>query len=546
MKKYAFVVCFYFLTISVFAQEDAWVFFTDKPNVSTALANPITILTQKALDRKARHNVAIDQRDVPVNESYINQVKAMQGLTVLAKSKWFNAIHVRGTQESIASLVNLNFVAGVNFADKQLNTTRATNTAKVFQSKERVDETKTTVVFDYGNALNQIEMFNGHKLHEQGFTGAGITVAVLDAGFPNVNTMSAFSRLRDSGNLLGDYDFVDRDDDVYTNTLSNHGTLVLSDMAGFVENQFVGTAPDASYYLFITEDNASENPVEESYWVEAAERADSLGVDLINTSLGYKNYAPNYSRYSYSDSDLNGETTYITQGANIAVEKGLFLVVSAGNSGNSGVGAPADSPNVLSVGAVDASGNYASFSSVGSAFQPTQKPDVVAQGRASFVITENDVVSTSNGTSFSSPILAGGVACLMQALPNTTNLDLLEIIRASGSLFTNPNNQLGFGIPNLESALNLTLTNNDLNASNDDIILYPNPTSKTVFIRFNDTNTTLEQVLIRFVDALGKTVLTTDANSYKKEIDVSALASGVYFVQVETKNLKQTFRFFKS
>ena len=200
-------------------------------------------------------------------------------------------------------------------------------------------------------------MINADDLHIADYTGDGVTIAVLDAGFINVNTMGAFQRLRDAGDLLDGYDFVNRNPDVYANTSSAHGTQVLSTMAGYILNGYVGTAPDASYYLFITEDSADENPVEESYWVEAVERADSLGVDLINTSLGYKSYAPNYPTYSYTSADLDGNTAFITKGSNIAFEKGLVLINSAGNSGGSGVGAPADSQYVLSIGAVNSSGN---------------------------------------------------------------------------------------------------------------------------------------------------------------------------------------------
>ena len=385
-------------------------------------------------------------------------------------------------------------------------------------------------------------MFNGDKLHVAGFTGTGITIAVLDAGFPNVNIMSSFERLRNAGNLLDDYDFVNRDDDVYTNTVSNHGTLVLSDMAAYVENQFVGAAPDASYYLFITEDGDSEDPVEESYWVEAAERADSLGVDIINTSLGYKDYSPTYSSYSYSDSDLDGHTAYITKGANIAFEKGMLLVTSAGNSGTGGVGAPADSQYVLSVGAVDALGDYADFSSIGNAFQPTQKPDVVAQGEASYVITENDVITTANGTSFSSPILAGGVACLWQALPNKTNAEITQLIRESGSLYTTPNYQLGYGIPNLNNALLTALPSFENEDEMSDIKLYPNPSNESIFINLPSLT---NEISIAFYDVLGKQVLAFKTNQKENQIDVLSLSAGLYVVKIESNTNSKTLKFIK-
>lgn len=533
----------FFILISfqcyTYAQQDAWVYFVDKKNVNQSINNPISILTQKAINRKTLHNVAIDERDVPVNENYITQLKSQTGIVVLAKSKWFNAVHIRGSETNINALINLPFVNYIDFADKRLNNIMTTKSSK---QKNVLKLVTALTAFNYGNTLNQIEMFNGDNLHLAGFTGLGITIAVLDAGFPNVNTMSSFQRLRNEDHILDNYDFVNRDNDVYTNTVSNHGTLVLSDMAGYIENQFVGTAPDASYYLFITEDGSSENPVEESYWVEAAERADSLGVDIINTSLGYKDYSPTYSSYSYSDSELDGNTAYITKGANIAFEKGMLLITSAGNSGNDGVGAPADSQYVLSVGAVDASGDYATFSSVGSVFQPTQKPDVVAQGQASYVITENDAIATANGTSFSSPILAGGVACLWQALPNKTNVEMMELIRESGSLYTTPNNQLGYGIPDLDNALQTGLQGTENEDEMIDVKLYPNPSNESVFISLPHLK---NETSIRFYDVLGKQVLDFKANQKKNRIDVLPLSTGLYIVKIESIKNSKTLKFIK-
>ncbi|NNF85943.1 MAG: serine protease, partial [Winogradskyella sp.] len=238
------------------AQEDAWVYLTDKPNVTASINNPISILTQKAIDRKNRHGIFIDDRDVPVYEDYISQLKAQPGITVLAKSKWFNAIYVRGTQSNINALNSLSFVDYIQFADSNLN---ARNRSIAIDHKFQIENQQTTFV--YGNTQNQVEMIATEQLHLDDYTGEGITIAVMDSGFPDVNTIAAFSRLRTNGDLLDGYDFVDRTANIYAYAGSSHGTRVLSDMAGYIENQFVGTAPDASYYLFRTEDAASENPV---------------------------------------------------------------------------------------------------------------------------------------------------------------------------------------------------------------------------------------------------------------------------------------------
>lgn len=542
MIKKLFIFCFFSFHVFSFAQQDAWVYLIDKPTSTYPLNTPSAFLTQKAIDRKAKHNIVIDERDVPVNEVYITALKNVSGITVMAKSKWFNAVHVRGSEADINSLLtnhSTTFVDYVDFANKSLNTTKVAEEKKSFSVNDKFGIEKTFVNFTYGNTQNQVEMINVDDLHIADYTGEGVTIAVLDAGFINVNTMGAFQRLRDAGDLLGDYDFVNRNPDVYANTSSAHGTQVLSTMAGYILNDYVGTAPDASYYLFITEDSGDENPVEESYWVEAVERADSLGVDLINTSLGYKNY--NNANYSYASADLDGNTAFITKGANIAFEKGLLLVTSAGNSGASGVGAPADSQYVLSIGAVNSSGIYATFSSVGSAIQPSQKPDVVAQGSSAVVINPNNAIGTSNGTSFSSPILTGGVACLMQALPNKTNAEIMQLVRESGSQYNNPDYELGFGIPNLMSALNTTLSVGSL-INDNDISIYPNPAKNFVYLKMPSTK---NKSTVTVFNVLGKQVLFRLIESNDKQIDISSLSKGIYILNVKSENKTKSFKLIK-
>jgi hypothetical protein len=536
MKQTLLIIAF-LISYSVFAQEHAWVYLNDKPNSATALANPISILTQKALDRKAAHNVAVDYNDVPVDEGFITQIKAQTGITVLAKSKWLNVVHVLGTETNINALTGLPFVDHIEFADDNLNARQSQN-----QNKFNIETSQT--VFNYGSAANQIEMFNGDDLHLADFTGTGMTVAVLDAGFPNVQTMSGFNRLNTNNGILGGYDFVDRNTDVYAYTGNAHGTWVLSDMAGYVQDQFVGTAPDAEYYLFRTENAATETPIEETLWVEAAERADSLGVDVINTSLGYTTFDnPNYS---YTPAEMDGQTAFITRGANFAAQKGMLLVNSAGNSGNSSwqiVGAPADSPNVLSVGAVNASGNYASFSSQGSSAQPTQKPDVVAQGQASYVIGTNDAIITLNGTSFSSPILAGGVVCLWQALPTLNNQQIMQLVRESASQYNNPDNFLGYGIPDLSLALANGLSLVEFQNENTKLKVYPNPVSSLLYVEIPSQYDT---ATVKLYDILGKKVLEKTVSSTKTKINVSNLSKGVYLAKIEANGLSITKKIIKN
>lgn len=542
MKKLIFVSVLFF-QFCVFSQEDAWVYLTDKEDVANSIANPITILTQKAINRKAKHNVPIDARDVPVNESYITLLKNEFGITILAKSKWFNAVHVRGTESDIKNLLTnteLTFIDHIDFADKSLNSSKTSKNNKI---KSKFYLENSFVDFTYGNTQNQIEMINLDDLHVTDYTGEGVTIAVMDASFTNVNTMGAFQRLRDNGDLLGGYDFVDRTTDIYAYDPRpahiSHGTQVLSTMAGFIQNNYVGSAPDASYYLFRTEDGGSENPVEESYWVEAAERADSLGVDIINTSLGYLDF--DNSSYNYSASDMDGNTAFITQGANIAFQKGLLLVTSAGNSGASGVGAPADSEFVFSIGAVNSSGNYASFSSVGSAIQPSQKPDVVAQGQLPYMVDANNNIVQNNGTSFSSPIMAGAMACFIQALPNKTNAEIMQLLRESASQFNTPDYQLGFGIPDFQAALKAALSIKNFE-DGFKISIYPNPSKTLVYFK---TSLNINEAKVTIYNLVGEKVKTLLVSKNNNVIDISLLQKGVYIAKIESENSSTSLKLIK-
>lgn len=510
--------------------EDAWVYFNDKPSQATFIASPLTMLTQRALDRRTRYSIAIDVKDVPVEASYITQVSSATGITVKAKSKWLNALHVRGTQANITSLVGLSFVNYVEFANKTIGIASKPETSKI--AKNGKDKLAFATNFNYGQAANQIQMLKGEVLHQNNFTGTGMHVAIMDAGFPGVNTLAAFSRIRNNNQILGGYDYVNRNANFYTG--NSHGLSVLSTIAGYVENQFVGTAPDANFYLFITEDNANENPLEESLWVEAAEEADRLGVDVINTSLGYSVFFDNVN-YNYTYAQMDGKTAFITRGAEIAFSRGMILVNSAGNEGTDPwhyMNAPADAPSVLSIGAVNATGVIANFSSYGPTADNRVKPDVCAQGQSVYVINSLGNIATSNGTSFSGPVMAGMVTCLWQAFPSKTNAEITECIRKSGHLFAAPTNQEGYGIPNFKSVYE-TLLNEEL--EKESLSVYPNPTSE--FLKFDFVNG-VNELDVAIIDLVGKQLLQTKILKNEPTLSISHLVNGLYFVQI--KNGQQT------
>ncbi|WP_405605156.1 S8 family serine peptidase [Polaribacter sp. Asnod1-A03] len=545
------LLLFLFLMISfqIVSQEDAWVFLKDKPNKTTFLENPLSMLTQRALDRRIKLNIELDEIDVPIDEDYYSQLKNETTISVLAKSKWLNAIHIQGQVNDINSLLsNYSFIDHIEFANKSLNSSGKTiSKSKIINANHHNKFNDVLTDFDYGEADNQIIMLKGNYLHEQGLTGKNQIIAIIDAGFPNVNTLEAFSRIRDNNQILGGYNFADRNDGFYSR--NSHGTHVLSSIAGYLEDEYVGTAPDAKFYLFISEIAETETVLEETLWVEAAERADSLGVDVINTSLGYTTYDdPNHS-HTYEDMD--GKTTFISRGAEIGASRGLLLVNSVGNSGNSSwkyMGAPADAPSVISVGAVNASGAIASFSSFGPTADGRIKPEILGQGQNPALInySTGNVTFSSSGTSFSSPIMAGLIACLndYESLVNAavySNESLKEAIYKSADKYNNPLDQYGYGIPNFETAFNSYLESlSVIDVSFINLDIYPNPVKNTFTLSTDDYS----NLKIEIFSVLGKKVSEKE-NIFSNIINISSLKSGIYLMKVSKDNQQKTIKLIK-
>jgi len=538
MKKLLLLAAVFTAPFLYAQQQDALVFLLDKENVAASIANPISIMTQDAIDRKSLQNTPIDERDVPVNEAYITQLKNISGITVHAKSKWMNAVYVRGSQSDIDGLIASNFVSSVEFMDKSLNFGPGTGNPP---DKFAIENQQSRIVYNYGAAANQTTMLKVDYLHEQDFTGDGMVVAVLDSGFPNVMNNPAFSHIVSEDRLLGTYDFALRQENV--DGTGSHGSQTFSDIGGFILDQFVGTAPEASFYLFRTEYGPTENPVEEAWWVEALERADSLGVDVVNTSLGYQDY--DNSSYDHSYADLDGQTTIGARGANHAFDKGMILVTSAGNDGNgfTFVGTPGDSAGMLTIGAVDSGGDYVSFSSIGPTVDGRVKPDVMAQGLNAAVVSQSGNVSTSNGTSFSSPIMAGAVASLWQARPEVPNGQIMQVVRESAHLFNNPTDQMGYGIPNFEDALNdLLVLGIEDQLLKEQFALYPNPVKTSINVSFPEG---VFQADFLLYNVIGEQILNTKISNVNNWIDLTDLVSGLYFAAIRSNSKTNSFKLIK-
>ena len=456
--------------------------FTDKNNSPYSISNPEVFLSARALARRAAHNIAIQENDLPVNPQYISQVEA-KGVTVLEASKWLNGVVIFTTDTSLVDSVEaLPFVKKTitfkNGPVKEKNFFKNETVSKENQNPELKASSFTERA--YGQALTQIKQIDGIPLHNSGYLGQNMVIAVLDGGFENVLNQTVFDSLRSENRILGTKDFVYPGGNVYT--ISPHGREVLSCMAAYEPNLMIGTAPKASYWLLRSEDVTSENLIEEYNWVCAAEFADSVGADIINSSLGYTTFDDPSVSHTYAD--MNGRTAISTIGAEIASSKGILVVNSAGNDGLSStfpwIGAPADGDSVFTIGAVDAYGVRAYFSSIGPTYDGRIKPTVMAMGVGATIADANSGVVYGDGTSFSSPIIAGMCACLWQAHPKASNVQIMNAIKETASNHSAPNNDIGWGIPDFAKADSLLSVEfptglNNYSSNSARIILVPNP-----------------------------------------------------------------------
>jgi subtilisin family serine protease len=431
-------------------------------------------------------------------------------------------------------------VTEIEYMDKSLNAPRP---ASEIQNHFEFENTSSRIVYDYGAATNQVEMLAVNFLHEQDFTGDGIPIAVMDSGFPNVFSNPAFTAAVGENRIIDIYDFVRNQIGIDGN--GSHGARTFSDIAGFLDGQFVGTAPESTYYLYVTEDSRSgmESPVEEAYWLEALERSDSLGVYVTNTSLGYQDFED--SRYDHTYEDLDGLTTIGARAANISFEKGMLSVTSAGNDGGgfTFVGTPGDALGIYTVGAVDADEIFASFSSIGPTVDGRVKPDGMAQGRDAAVVDQNGNVTFNNGTSFSSPIMAGAIASLWQSRPEATNGQIMQIVREASSLFTNPTDEMGYGIPNFQEAYNalqaLVVEEQFLKMN---FALYPNPFDSEVNFSFPQG---IDTATITIYNVLGEKIMEQEISAVNNRIDSSAFTSGVYIAKITSSGKSNSFKIVK-
>lgn len=489
MKRLFILLVLFPLALSTVAQTAPgkyWIAFSNKTNTPYSITQPLNFLSQRAIDRRTRMNIPITSQDFPVNPAYLDTIRH-KGAIVLNTSRWHNGVTIYTNDTTILnSIRTLPFVQGVQrtLSAEVPSVVKTMNgimpyskySTPIIQQHPPIREAKNTNFFNYGYATPQITMIKGDYLHQLGYAGDGMLIGVIDAGFTHADVLPAFDSLWINNQIVGYKDFVDPSSDIFEQ--STHGMMVLSIMGGNISDSLVGTAPKASYLLLRSEDGNSENLVEEDNWVAAVEYADSMGVDVINSSLGYTQFDDTTIVRTYAD--MTGRKSRASLAATFAARRGMILCISAGNSAEKPwhfIGVPADADSVLTVGAVDVDRNYASFSSVGPSADGRVKPDVATLGLGTYVEGTDSIVTYGNGTSFSSPVLAGTVACLWQAFPNKTNFEVMDAVRRSASQFGNPDTLLGYGIPNFQTAYQLLMSNGVASYQNNyqKLTIYPNP-----------------------------------------------------------------------
>ncbi|WP_439882828.1 S8 family serine peptidase [Pontibacter sp. MBLB2868] len=526
------------------ATQKRIIYFTDKNNSPFSLQHPLEFLSPKAIERRKRQHIPLIKRDLPVNPAYVAALK-VQGISVWYTSRWFNAAIVQCTQEQWDALKQLPFVRSSLTLNRVAEPVG--EVVEVLKHSEVLSMSALEADFseeeDYGPAYHQANMLGALQLHKDGYRGEGMTIAVLDAGFPGVQNIAAFSHLFSQGRIKGTFDFVLKQQHVYG--ANSHGTAVLSTMAAYYPGKLIGTAYKANYLLLRTEDAATEHPIEEINWLLAAEYADSAGADVINTSLGYTTFDAPSRSYTYTD--LDGNTTLVAKAADFAAATGMLVVVSAGNEGNSSwkyIGSPADADSVLAVGAVDSLGTKASFSSFGPSADGQIKPDVVALGQKAYVLNAAGNVSKSNGTSFSGPIVAGFAASLWQANPYRTNYEMIQLLRKMGSNAKTPDNLTGYGIPLYSRYLEIIRY-----LPKNKEVLITNPVLHQPVILSFGNEWLYKPVEVQVIDVTGKVVHRELLNEVSQEQELKLaphlLRNGLYLCRLRSGDLIATVRFVK-
>lgn len=461
MKKILLLI---FIALFV-AETDSYAQFTkyivrlkDKGTNPFSLSNPIQYLTQRSIDRRIRYNIAIDSTDLPITARYVDSIKMAGAVTILNTSKWLNQVAIQTSDAAaLVKISSFPFVISTGPIAPRNNLNDVPVNKKLDVALTDIPNPGTSNIiaadhYNYGLSYGQVHLHNGEFLHNRGFRGQGMHMAVLDAGFYHYLTLPTFDSVRNNGQILGTWDFVTGNFSVDED--HTHGMQCLSSIAANMPGVFMGTAPKTSFYLYRTEDVSTEYPIEEQNWVAGMERADSLGVEITSTSLGYFNFDNPMFNYTYANMD--GNTTLSAKGADLAAKKGILCLLAAGNEGTSAwhyIITPSDADSVMAVGAVNVSGNVGSFSSYGPSSDGQIKPSVAAVGVSAVIANPSTgQPGFGSGTSFACPNMAGLTTCLWQAFPEINNMGIINVLQESATRATNPNDRIGYGIPDMKKA----------------------------------------------------------------------------------------------
>jgi serine protease AprX len=549
-------IVFLFVSVAVSqAQFSKYIIrFTDKTGTPYSINTPSQYLSAKSIQRRTRQNIAIDESDLPITPRYLDSIRLAGTVTILNTSKWFNQVCIFTTDAAALAKIN-----GFTFVEASQPLMRLRSRAA--RSDNKFDEEtnlpaslqaqrNSADYYDYGNSYAQIHLHEGEFLHNHGFHGEGMLLAIMDAGFFHYQTISAFDSVRNNNQVAETYDFVKNE--VSVNEDHPHGMECFSIIAGNLPGQLVGSCPKATFYLYRTEDAATEFPIEEQNWVAAAERADSIGMDVFSTSLGYTTFTNSIFNHTYAD--MNGNTTIIARGCDMAAKKGIISVVAAGNDGNSSwhfIETPADADSCVTVGAVNNTGVVENFSSYGPSSDGQVKPTIASVGRGTALIGPDNQPTFGNGTSFAAPNMAGLITCLWQAFQDFTNMEIIDAVKRSSSMYTNPDDRVGYGIPDFHKAFDYlgkqrVLRNAVSILKNDWIKVYPNPFKESFTILFKPQNT--GTATLKLYDANGRLYTTKTVNvlagqpQFIQFDNLQPLAKGIYLLKYADGVMKRSIR----
>lgn len=522
--------------------EYYWVKFADKNNNAYSITSPQAFLSIKSIERRTKQGIALDESDLPITQSYINSI-APYTLSIVHKLKWINTVVIAVNESSF----NADSIRQFSFVDSlhKIEFPPSRSVSAKFEDPLPLVNHYFEYPNKYGIAYRQANMLNTDLLHQLGHRGNGVVVAVMDNGFNNVNNIDGFDSVR--SRILGTWDFVNHEANVYTG--GGHGTNVLSCIAANIPGKYLGTAPDASFYLLQSEDDGAEWIMEEYNWAAAAEWADSAGAEVFSTSLGYTKFDDDIGSHTYAD--LTGDKTVITHAGNIAFSKGILVINSAGNEGGGDwkyISAPADGDSVMAIGAVDSAEVLAGFSSRGPRPDGRIKPEVCAMGIRSAVLTINGDIGYSQGTSFSCPTLAGSAASLWGAFPDKTAREIYDVILASADRYNMPDNDYGYGIPDFYAAY-LMLKGPELLEQDNGISVSPNPSNNMLYVTIRGGMAGVHE--LELYDMYGRLLLSqkeymrNDTPGMFILQGYSNLAAGKYVLRVNG-NRKQTVKVLKS